>query len=298
MPDTHGSVPPYTVALPRRVWDTAAATHAARVTPLVEATLARRSRGEKHPVWDFLFTYYAFPPRRLLAWLPGIVDAEGQRRPAPDPSIECGETRSWQPPPLNNRVRRAAQWIAELCQRILDRPGRFNCYGLHEWAMIYGLSPAEIRHQGTPLRLPQAASDLFLESQSLQCTHYDAFRFFTTRARSLNTCQPDPATRHQDEQCGCLHANMDLYKWSTKLWPWIGSDLVGETFALAAAARSLDMRASPYDLRSLGFEPVPVETVLGRERYREEQQSITHRARPLRERLRRAALLLASETDS
>jgi hypothetical protein len=51
---------------------------------------------------------------------------------------------------------------------------------------------------------------------------------------------------------------------------------------LAADARSLDMRASPYDLRDYGFEPIAVETPVGRAEYVRAQQVIAERAAPLR----------------
>ena len=64
-----------------------------------------------------------------------------------------------------------------------------------------------------------------------------------------------------EEQPGCVHAGMDLYKWAAKLGPLIESSLLLDCFALAVDARVLDMRASPYDLRDFGFAPIP-----GRER--------------------------------
>ena len=36
---------------------------------------------------------------------------------------------------------------------------------------------------------------------------------------------------------------------------------------LAARARALDMRASPYDLAGFGFEPIAVENAAGRTEY-------------------------------
>jgi hypothetical protein len=46
------------------------------------------------------------------------------------------------------------------------------------------------------------------------------------------------------------------------------------------------MRASPYDLKDLGFEPVPMETEAGRAEYRLEQQRLAVMAEPVRIRLR------------
>ena len=45
------------------------------------------------------------------------------------------------------------------------------------------------------------------------------------------------------------------------------------------------MRASPYDLRDYGFEPIAIENVGGRAEYVRIQQHVAERAAPLRERL-------------
>jgi len=121
-----------------------------------------------------------------------------------------------------------------------------------------------------------------MEAIGVRCSHFDAFRFFTPAARPLNALQPEAATRHALEQCGCLHANMDLYKWAMKLTPFVPGELVADAFELAVAARELDMRASPYDVRHLGFEPVCVETASGRAEYEREQRAISDRAGPIR----------------
>ncbi len=83
------------------------------------------------------------------------------------------------------------------------------------------------------------------------------------------------------EQPGCLHANMDLYKWATKLAPLTPSQLIADCFELAVAVRELDMAASPYDLRAYGYEPVPIETPAGRAAYARAQAAFADRAAPL-----------------
>ncbi len=116
----------------------------------------------------------------------------------------------------------------------------------------------------------------------MRCTHYDAFRFFTPEAEPLNELQPTRATQPDLEQPGCLHATMDLYKWSAKYAALVGSDLVADAFALARDARELDMQAAPYDLRALGYEPVAIETPDGRAEYARRQRELVDRAAPLR----------------
>ena len=101
----------------------------------------------------------------------------------------------------------------------------------------------------------------------------------------MNRLQPDLESRMMLEQPGCVHANMDLYKWAAKSMPWIGSELLLDCFELAMELRDLDMRASPYDLIAWGREPVCIETAEGRRIYESEQRRLAEKAMPLRERL-------------
>lgn len=285
---------PARVALPAAVWRERELAHRARVAPFAEAFLRRRSCGEKHPVWDFLFTYYSFSPAKLVTWCPAIFE------PDPAGSIEDGaeDARLWEWPPLTARLEREAVWVARLCGNVMSRPARFVCHGLHEWAMVYRQDPGQVRHPAWKLRLPPDELAGFVESQAVCCTHYDAYRFFTPDARPLNAHEPRLETRLEMEQGGCLHTNMDLYKWAGKLWPWIGSNIVADALEIAAAGRALDMRASPYDLAELGFAPVRVETEEGRAEYRAGQQRLASLAEPVRLRLREAALRIAAAAVS
>jgi hypothetical protein len=283
-------------------WTARAAAHAARVAPWADAFLQRRSRNAKHPVDDFLFTYYNFSPAKLKQWLPSF-----EERLEVDEAVL--ETHPW----LRNRwsvirdgvlaldsglldeaVRRAAIFITQLSANILARPARLRCFGLHEWAMVYQLTPEQVRHSGYQLRM--SAEDLarFIESQTICCSHYDAFRFFTPEARPLNTVQPTLESRLDNEQGACLHANMDLYKWAYKLWPWCGSELIADAFLLSQEGRDLDMRASPYELASMGYPPLRIETEEGRAQYQREQQALAAKAVPVRERLRAVAARIAA----
>jgi hypothetical protein len=75
---------------------------------------------------------------------------------------------------------------------------------------------------------------------------------------------------------------MDLYKFAHKIAPWCASELIADAFILAADARRIDMRASPYDLREQGFEPICIETSEGREEYIREQRRLAEQAIPVR----------------
>jgi len=65
----------------------------------------------------------------------------------------------------------------------------------------------------------------------------------------------------------------------------ISSDLVAGCFERARDIRELDMRAAPYDLADLGFEPVRIETPEGKATYVEAQRGFAERGAPLRQRL-------------
>ncbi len=54
--------------LPQETWLALEAAHHERVERYAKPYLARRSAGEKHPVEDFLFTYYTQKPALRGSW--------------------------------------------------------------------------------------------------------------------------------------------------------------------------------------------------------------------------------------
>jgi hypothetical protein len=260
-------------------WHARRAAHEARVDAWLAPHLARRQAGEKHPVEDFLFTYYSFRPAQLRRWHPGAgVVLEGG-----EPDKDYVETSGGVMLDPAIAKRKSTEWIGTLLRNTAGRPAHFGCFGMHEWAMVYRAEG--VRHEQVPLRLSPAETARVVDDNRVRCSHFDAFRFFTPAARPLNLLQPTRAGQHDNEQPGCLHANMDLYKWAYKLSPLVESELVADAFALARDIRALDMRASPYDLAHLGYEPVRVETVEGRHEYARAQRGFAERAAPLRARL-------------
>ena len=67
--------------------------------------------------------------------------------------------------------------------------------------------------------------------------------------------------------------------------PFVGSDLIADCFEVARSARELDMRAAPYDLSGLGYEPIRIETADGRRQYVDGQREVAVAAQDLRSRL-------------
>jgi hypothetical protein len=135
------------------------------------------------------------------------------------------------------------------------------------------------------LRLSRGEIAEFVRLREVRCSHFDAFRFFTEAARPLNVLKPTAERRRELEQPGCVHVAMDNYKWATKFHPWVSSATQRAALWLAVRARELDMRASPYDLRALGFEPICIETTSGREEYVRQQKALAAEAAGVRRAL-------------
>ncbi|MEP7369051.1 MAG: 3-methyladenine DNA glycosylase [Dermatophilaceae bacterium] len=268
-------------------WRPMESAHHARVDARTAAHLSRRRQDRKHPVEDFLFTYYMHSPAQLRRWNPGAgVALEG-----------AGERADW-------KLYRYADGAAcvdlgaflaarsdtvrstrELLAATVSRPVSLGCFGLHEWAMVYRQSADQVRHADWPLRLGSEATNEVVESNQVTCSHFDAFRFFTPPARPLNTLVPTRDSQVAFEQPGCLHANMDLYRGAYKLSPGIPSALTLECFDLALEVRRLDMCASPYDLSTLGYAPIQIETTEGKATYVAAQRGFAARAQVLRHKL-------------
>ena len=289
---------PHPPIIPHSEWRALSAAHRAKAQKWTEPCRARRASRQKHPVFDFLFTYYPFSMGRLEQWHPGL-----------DTILESGNAGDYTPKPfqgkhyrhdtqgitldrstLSDKERFRIRHIHNLLALTQNRTPNFSCFGMHEWAMVYrGNDTAQggdIRHrESAPLRLTQAKIDQVVEERPLCCSHFDAVRFFAPAALPMNKLQPTLDLRHEFEQPACLHSNMDLYKWASKCMPWVGSHLLWRCFQLALSARELDMRASAYDLVDYGYSPVKVETHEGREEYENLQRKISDQAKPLRQEL-------------
>ncbi|MGA9749355.1 MAG: 3-methyladenine DNA glycosylase [Nocardioides sp.] len=269
-------------------WRQRRAAHEARVDAWVGPHLERRRQGIPHPVEDFLFTYYSQRPAALRRWHPGygvVLDGPG----AADYLSLKGYGRVGDGVGVTPEHVESHQVLLRTLHRLLvataGRPAQLGCFGMHEWAMVYGLGQDDVRHAAWPLRLGSGGTDEVVESHRIACSHFDAFRFFTDEARPRNTLRPTSQDRADFEQPGCLHAGMDLYKHAYRLSPMVASDLVADCFALARDIRVLDMRASPYDFSALGHSPVLVETPAGKQEYAAAQRDFAERGAPLRQRM-------------
>lgn len=297
-------------------WSAREAAHVQRVRRYSDPYLARRSAGRKHPVEDFLFNYYTQKPGQLLRWHPGAgVVLSGEAAAARTgwkhyKTLDDGELTAVGLPPGSTAVtfdhagfladRHEAVAFADIILRgTAARPAQFGCFGLHEWAMVYRQDKFDLRHEYLQLRLGSAGTDKVVEDNRIRCSHFDAFRFYTPDAIALNELAPSRENQRHMEQPGCLHANMDLYKWAYKLLPALPSELVMDCFELSWRIRAMDMQASPYDLAEWGYPPIRIETSEGKAAYVEHQRAFAAEAAALRGRLAQAlAPLRPPETPS
>lgn len=289
--------------LTRPEWTARVDAHAARVDAATAGHRGRRADGRAHPVEDFLFRYYHHSPAKLRRWHPGadvvLEGAAETERASWRHHRVVGDTVVLDVGSFLAARGSTVSFVRELLTATLSRPAHLGCFGLHEWAMVHRLPADDVRHPGWPLRLGPAGTDAVVERHQVRCSHFDAYRFFTETAAPLNQLRPTREDQVAMEQPGCLHAGMDVYKWCFKLAPLVPSDLTADAFDLATQIRVLDMQASPYDLRDLGYEPVPVETAEGKAAYLERQRAFTLRSNVLRRRLLAvldAALLAADAT--
>jgi hypothetical protein len=236
-------------------------------------------------VLDFLFTYYSFRPGQLRRWHPGPGIALAGARDLGTGYRNTPDGAALDLDAVLERRGTTLRWVRDLLAATESRPAQLGCFGMHEWAMVYRQTQQEVRHNAWPLRLSPERMAAVVEERGVRCSHYDAFRFFTAPARPLNLVQPTREQQHALEQPGCLHANMDLYKWAYKLSPLTPASLLRASFTLAADIRETDMRAGPYDLAPLGYAPIAVETAAGRAEYVAAQRLHATRARELRARL-------------
>lgn len=273
--------------LPAGKWTGIQKSHQQRLTAIIKPYLEKRSRQVRDPVLDFLFEYYKFRPTHLYKWSPGIgvgLECNDSNQLPAFRELTLREGIAWLDPDHFPAKRvQSFRWILDVLLNSKERRPLFGCFGMHEWAMVY--RAGEVRHEQIPMRLSEDEINAFVESRPIVCTHFDAFRFFTPESKPMNKHQPSRDKFAEMEQPGCIHTNMDLYKWAFKLYPWIPGDLLADTFFHAVNARMVDMQASPYDVREFGLEPIRIETEEGRRIYLKKQMAIYEHSMPLRKRL-------------
>ena len=259
-------------------------------------------KDKAHPIFNFIHQYFHFSMKRLHIYSPGVgvnvLDELTYIRRHPE-LARCLNVNERQarlvPPPFSPGKLASLRTTLALLKNTANKAPLLSCFGLHEWAMLYD-NEVPSAHQALPLRVSRAVIREAAGGGRLRCTHFDAVRHFAPGARFLNNSPTTPtrANQHLTDQPGCVHVSMDLFKWASKLFPLIDSEIILEALAVALQAREVDMRASPYDLTAyrhgqLGgtfrCDPICVETPEGRRQYAVEQGRLYAMAAPVRVRL-------------
>lgn len=68
--------------------------------------------------------------------------------------------------------------------------------------------------------------------------------------RPLNAVELTRGDQGQRDQPGCVHANMDLFKWTLQMWPMLSSEDLVDSLELAMACRMLVSWASWWCCRN------------------------------------------------
>lgn len=275
-------------------WRDSEAAHQARADEFSREHRDRKRRGEKHPIEDFLWTYYPFAPAELRRWHPGpavALEDAPERQSWRYYRVDDAGVASVDLAAFFAKREATVDYVETLLTNTLANTPQFGCFGLHEWAMVYRLTPEQLRHTQLPLRVGHEATDAVVESHPIGCSHFDAYRFFTPEAAPLNRLTPTRENQRETEQSGCLHAGMDIYKWVTKLGPIIPGVMLLDAFEFARDIRTVDMQASPYDVRGYRdhtgapLEPIAIETPEGKREYVRRQRQFAERGNELRTRV-------------
>lgn len=281
---------------------------------------------KNNPIYNFLHTYYRYSASDLMLYSPGmyvtLLDIADKSNDCihkkflqlqQNPSISTDSHSGTYVIKGDDSVADGRYgWIKlsrnrDILFNTINSKPNYNCYGLHEWAMLYSTSgngssgDQRDRHQSTlELRVNQSVINHVVETSKLTCTHFDAFRFFHTKAQSYNTITPlTRSNQIEHEQPACIHACMDLFKYAYELHPLINSRLLQQALRIALKARLLDMAASPYLVKDYIVEHddmlvgssisssgcIPIETAEGRKEYVILQENLYKESQVIRKEL-------------
>lgn len=271
-------------------WKSLCMKHRSRVKDLLGGKYYDRNIHDRHPIYNFIFNYYRFRPHRTLElYSPGVgvalssssfhhlekelyLPSDKYLSTLKENYIKIDPVKS-----LNESSIQRIKNILTLLEMVQNRKPSFSCFGVHEFAMLHSGARHSYYQKNLKLRMTQDQIDRVVERAPIACTHFDATRHFPKSASKRCKVKTSPKQRIENEQAGCVHTNLDLFKHSLRLWPFASSELVADALELAIHARELDMRASPYDLKStpnlelnrkFDFTPVLIETESGRAEFR------------------------------
>ena len=257
---TVAAVPAVTV-LPEPEWRARAAAHRQRMRRFTGPHRERKQRGEKHPVLDFLFTYYSPPARRGCgAGTPGRGSCcAAVRSTSAGPATSRRRRRAPRRPRALPRPRRPPGSSA-LLAGTAARPAQLGCFGLHEWAMVYRL-PGRAAARGGRCGSAPAAPTRW--SSPTRCAARTTTPSGSSPRRPARTSSPEAADQvTTSSPAACTPAwtsTSGRTSWPRRArrtwWPLLRA---GPRRPRAGHARV------PLRPDRLGYSPVPIETRAGR----------------------------------
>ena len=257
-----------------RAWNAPRTRHTPQRVGRVPAAAPERSRVEAHPVWDFLFTYYSLRPRQLRVWHPGFgvaLAGEAARRYLDRSGYGRGPdgvavTREY----LLARAD-TVLFIAGLLRATASRPARLNCFGLHEWAMVYRATDRAARPGPAAARRHRHRRRGGVNAVAVQPLRRVPVLHRTGRGPQRRAA--DPGTQVATEQPGCLHAAMDCTSGPSSWGRWWNPSWSWTAWSWPPTPVHSTCGPAPMTSASYGFEPIAVETPAGRAEYVRAQQT-------------------------
>lgn len=203
--------------------------HRERIEELLGKTLYK---DENHPIYNFLFRYFTFKSSRLFDYSPGcnvrfLPSALDTNKIGSDRVRKLAtviENNICQVYPYENYFTANQISAMKASLRVLyktyHRPPSFYCFGLHEWAMQYKPEKDNCSScgllgykQNLSCRVTAREIEQVIESRPLNCTHYDALRYFTPSSKPKNSFHlVDRFDKEKFDQPGCTHVHMDLFR--------------------------------------------------------------------------------------
>ena len=214
---------------------------------------------------------------------PAAALASGRRRRAVRPRSPRAPRLEVLPPARRRRTRRSAGLAARRrcghrrrggfpggagnrVEFARDHPGRYRGAAgavrlLRAARVGHGLPAGQVQRSGTTTCSCGSApsgTDQVVEEQPDPLLALRRLPLLHAGCRSAEQpASPAARTSGTMEQPGCLHANMDLYKWAYKLAPAAAQRAGHGLLRAVLADPGLDMQASPYDLAALGLPADP-----------------------------------------
>ena len=206
--------------LAEEVWRARRTAHERRVDELDHAAPRTAAARREAPVEDFLFDYYSYRPGQLRRWHPGAgvtLSGESAHEYLRQPGyVETPDGITLDVDAFLARRGDTVRWVHDLLRRTAERPATsaVSACTSGRWSKA-----ASRRRTAQRLATTSHAREAGRDRRGARRPVQPLRRvpFLHRAGAAANVLRPARETQHELEQGGCLHANMDLYKWAYKL---------------------------------------------------------------------------------